>query len=91
MELISVKKLSKMLDIPQSTIYEWVQIDFIPHYKVGRLIRFDPEEIKKWLQGKKHSGRHIRRPFAVIEKARAQRTRAKTGSSKDPLKTTGGK
>ena len=34
----------------RSTLYLWVEKGTIPHYRVGRLIRFKSEEIDAWLE-----------------------------------------
>lgn len=50
LNLIDIKSLSKMLSISKFTIYTWVSEEKIPHIKInGRLVRFDPEEIEKWI------------------------------------------
>ena len=53
MELIDVQTLSKLLSVKPKTIYDWVHENKIPHYKLGKLVRFNMEEILKWLKEKK--------------------------------------
>lgn len=45
---VDPKELSAELKIPQSTIRTWVRRRKIPHYKIGALIRFDQNEIRRW-------------------------------------------
>ena len=52
-KLINIKKLAEYLDTKVSTIYSWIHMKQIPHYKVGRLVKFDVAEIDKWLQERK--------------------------------------
>lgn len=60
--LLNVKELSKILSIKESTIYDWVSIGFIPHHKLGKLVRFKESEILQWLDKKRNNGRVKRIP-----------------------------
>ncbi len=48
--LLTIDDLAKRLRIKPSTLYAWVAQGKIPHLKIHRLIRFDPEEIDHWVQ-----------------------------------------
>jgi excisionase family DNA binding protein len=50
MALLNVRKVSEWLQVKPSTIYLWAEQGMIPHLKLGRLLRFDPDEIEAWLQ-----------------------------------------
>lgn len=42
--------LSKLLGVSRKTVYGWVYTKRIPYFKIcGRLVRFNPDEITKWL------------------------------------------
>lgn len=47
--LIDVKELSNRITVARSTIYQWVHEERIPHYRLGRLLRFDEDEVNSWL------------------------------------------
>ncbi len=47
---LGIKELSEYLDIKEKTAYSWVNQRKIPYVKVGRLVRFDPEEIGRWIK-----------------------------------------
>ncbi len=49
--LISIDELASLLRIQKGTIYNWVYRRKIPYVKVGRLVRFDLNEIAKYLDG----------------------------------------
>uniref|UniRef100_A0A7V3RH52 DNA-binding protein n=1 Tax=candidate division WOR-3 bacterium TaxID=2052148 RepID=A0A7V3RH52_UNCW3 len=53
MKLIDIQTLSALLSVKTKTIYDWVHKAYIPYIKVGRLIRFDENEIKQWLEKKR--------------------------------------
>jgi predicted DNA-binding transcriptional regulator AlpA len=55
-ELVSIKTLSKRLEISEKTIWDWIYksrreatLDPIPYYKLGALIRFSLRDIRAWL------------------------------------------
>ena len=57
MKLLNPEQVSEFLQVKLSTIYQWTHQDFIPHVKLGRLVRFDEEEIVKWLSQRREQGR----------------------------------
>jgi excisionase family DNA binding protein len=50
MVLLNVTEVSERLSIKRSTLYAWAEQGTIPHLKLGRLLRFDPDQIEAWLQ-----------------------------------------
>lgn len=48
-KLLTIDELAKALSVKKSTIYQWVHLGFIPHIKVGKLLRFKEGSIQKWL------------------------------------------
>jgi excisionase family DNA binding protein len=66
--LLNVKEVSQTLNVKPSTIYDWVSIGFIPHYKFGKLVRFKENEISKWMETKRHFGRANRIPNIELMK-----------------------
>ena len=53
MKLIDIKSLSELLSIKPNTLYAWVELGKIPHYKLNGgkkgAVRFNIEEIYDWL------------------------------------------
>jgi len=60
MRLIDIPTLSSLLSVKPKTIYDWVHRNTIPHIKLGKLVRFDENEIKKWLENKKSNSNKVR-------------------------------
>jgi excisionase family DNA binding protein len=52
-EFFSIQDLSRHLGIKTSTLYVMVEERSIPHYRVGKLIRFKRSEIDAWMEGNK--------------------------------------
>ena len=51
-QLMSVTELAKYLKVNKQTIYNWVNKKEIPFTKIGDLLRFDKDEIERWLKNK---------------------------------------
>jgi len=54
-EFLNVQELAEKLKVPVSWIYDRTRkgsTDQIPHYKVGKYIRFSEEEVLSYLQNK---------------------------------------
>jgi excisionase family DNA binding protein len=50
---LDVDELAKYLVLSPHTIRDWIKTRKIPFLKFDRAIRFDLDEIEKWLQNKK--------------------------------------
>lgn len=59
--LLTTDQLAQHLNIKESTIYNWTHIGYIPHIKLGRLVRFDMDRVAKWLRNKSVRGRTRRK------------------------------
>ena len=49
-KLVNVRELSKKLGLSVNTLYCWVSQRKIPYVKCGRLTKFDPGEIGRWIK-----------------------------------------
>jgi len=56
-KFLTPKQLSELLQVDQSTVYLWTHTEFIPHYKLGRSVRFLEVDVQAWLQKRRQSGR----------------------------------
>ena len=50
LNLIGVDELSAQLDVPISWIYGKTRTGEIPHFKVGKYVKFDPNAVMEWLK-----------------------------------------
>ena len=50
--LISIKEMAKILDVPVSWLYSRTRTNEIPHFKVGKYVKFSPEAVLQWIQEK---------------------------------------
>jgi len=51
--LWTVPELALFLGLHPKTIYGWVEQGFVPHYKIGGRVRFDPAEVQRWLKARR--------------------------------------
>ncbi|MCT4642487.1 MAG: helix-turn-helix domain-containing protein [Bacteriovoracaceae bacterium] len=50
--LLKIQQICSLLNIQESHLRSLIFRSEIPFIKIGRLIRFDPDKIKKWLEEK---------------------------------------
>lgn len=48
--LISIKELAEKLSVKPSWLYQRTRTGQIPHFKVGKYVRFDETEVWEWLK-----------------------------------------
>ena len=77
-KLLTVSEVAAYLSIKEKNIYAKVEAREIPHYRIGRLIRFRLDEIDTWLGG----CRNYNKPEAGQQKTKGKRRRA-AGRSND--------
>jgi len=56
-KLLTIKDVAELLDVKISTLYYWVHIGYIPHVKVGKLVRFRECDIENWINKRASPGR----------------------------------
>lgn len=52
-ELMTVSEIAEFLKVPVSWVYDRTRqrgIDRLPHIKLGKYLRFDPIEVRGWLE-----------------------------------------
>jgi len=49
--LEGIAGISKLLNVPKSWIYQRTRTNEIPHYKLGKYLKFDIDEVTAWLRG----------------------------------------
>jgi len=49
-KLLSPQELSDVLSVSIETVYAWTSQKRIPYIKMGRLVRFNADEVNKWLE-----------------------------------------
>lgn len=57
--LIGIKEASEYLGIQKSTLYAWTNQRRIDHIKVGRLLKFDLQDLDYWIDQHKVKAEEI--------------------------------
>ena len=48
-QLWTVEQVANYCQVKPSIVRYWVQQREIPHLKLGKFLRFDPEEVREWV------------------------------------------
>lgn len=56
--LMTVEEVAAYLRVKPSTVYDWAKRGKIPAVKIGRLWRFESEEIEAWVKSGMNVGFH---------------------------------
>jgi len=51
--LLTVRQLARYLHLHEKTVYGLVERGAIPHVRLGRCVRFCPEDVTRWLGSRK--------------------------------------
>jgi excisionase family DNA binding protein len=52
--LVDIQSVADSLGISMRQVRRWVAEGQIPFVRVGHLIRFDPDELKDWIDARRH-------------------------------------
>ena len=63
---LTVAQLAQRLQVSESTIYGWVDRDYIPFLMAGDLVRFDPTAIHDWMLAEADRKREKKRGLRAI-------------------------
>ena len=65
-KLWKIENVSEFLQVKTSVIKYWLRCREIPHIKIGREYRFDPDDIKRWIEEKKKLSDPFRKYIFVL-------------------------
>lgn len=49
----TVEKVAEYWGVHVQTVYTWAREGKIPHYKLGRVLRFRPDEVRAWFDAQR--------------------------------------
>ena len=64
-KLLTPQEMADILSVQLSTIYQWTHQEYIPHIKIGGLLRFRMTDIANWLDKRAVRGRPTRLKQAI--------------------------
>ena len=68
-EFLTIDELSEYLSMKRSTLYSLVESGELPHYRIGRLIRFKQDDVNQWMEGHRREGNNVDKKARGILKA----------------------
>jgi excisionase family DNA binding protein len=68
--LLTVAQIAAYLQVKPSTIYQWTHEGYIPHVKLGNLVRFRVSSVDRWLEKREVTGKTKRRIQVSLEPVR---------------------
>jgi excisionase family DNA binding protein len=48
--LIGIEGMAEILNVPKSWLYSRTRTGEVPHYKVGKYVRFDAAQVMEWIK-----------------------------------------
>ena len=48
--LVGIKEMAQKLDLPVSWLYSRTRTNEIPHYKIGKYVKFNESEVWDWIK-----------------------------------------
>ncbi len=48
--LVGIKEMARLLDVPINWLYSRTRTGEIPHYRLGKYVKFDKSEVANWLR-----------------------------------------
>lgn len=50
-KFLTVIDVASLLSVRPSTVYQWASSGKIPHYRLGRIVRFRRKDLEAWVEG----------------------------------------
>ena len=76
-KLLTPQQVAELLEVKPSTIYQWTHQGFIPHVKIGRMVRYRKETIIKFLADNERTSTSDPAPSPASRPQRKRLTNAK--------------
>ncbi len=51
---LTVDDVAALMQVSNKTVYDWVHKKVIPYYKIVGSLRFDYDEVARWLRSHRH-------------------------------------
>lgn len=67
MQIITIKELAAFLKVKTKTLYQWAELGQIPSLKLNGSLRFDHDDIMKWIAACKREPVSGYNPFTKLE------------------------
>lgn len=75
MTLLTVKELSRILNVKEKTLYQWAELNQIPCLKLNGALRFDFNDVHAWLMTCKKTPSNGYNPLTRLEARKGEKTK----------------
>jgi len=65
-KFLTVFEVASLLSVRPSTVYQWASLGEIPHYRLGRIVRFKRKDLEAWVENFRKEKMDIERKTRVI-------------------------
>jgi len=65
-KFLTVFEVASLLSVRPSTVYQWVSSGEIPHYRLGRIVRFRRKDLETWVENFRKEKMDIEKKTIVI-------------------------
>lgn len=65
-KFLTVFDVALLLSIRPSTVYKWASLGEIPHYRLGRIVRFKRKDLEAWVENCRKEKMDIERKARLI-------------------------
>lgn len=48
-KLVGAHEIAELLDVSTQRVYEMARQNLVPHVRLGRIVKFDPERVGEWI------------------------------------------
>lgn len=55
-EYLTMRDVAKLLKVSERTVYSFIKRDGLPFVRLGSSVRFDPQDLPKWIESRKVRG-----------------------------------
>lgn len=66
MPMLTAHEVADELRLPLRRVYECVRSGLVPHVRIGKQIRFDPERLREWIDAGGQSLNEKEHPSPVV-------------------------
>lgn len=69
-DFLTINEVSEYLKIKPSTLYSWVKVGEIPHYKLHKMVRFRKGDIDIWMEGHRRESNLDKKVKSILKATR---------------------
>ena len=68
--MLTARQVAELLGVHENWVYDHAASGDLPSYKIGGSRRFDPEELRDWIEQQRQNGREPERPKRRVRRER---------------------